>query len=396
MANFDLISEDDFFSGMKKEKKPEEPPKPEPDEDLFAQPFAGEETPVLPEEPENLDENPADLLTQDFSEDLKESFDFNEPDQNITDKTSSVEKETIEDQDTPSTPDMNPDPDSEPEEVPSHPEEEIPDYYDDKQGGINYKPILKGVGIAIGIIVLFFVVKLYFFSGQAKPEKAQKEKPAVTTPKQKGPSPEEIKRNKLYAAVATETKFKAAKVAGITGVATARAKLSSVLLYGNELMFEVFAKNRDALAMLNVKLKDTFKDNKISVVATESRPGPHGGILGVYKLTLEPAAGAGSGTLSAPFKSVEDAQGWLKYMADNGSLKIKSMKSRALQREGGADVYELDATLSGTQSSFGQLLKAFGSADKNFTIRKLTINAVDQRNFNKKKYEARLILKIFI
>jgi hypothetical protein len=252
------------------------------------------------------------------------------------------------------------------------------------------------VGIAVAIVALFFVVKLYFFGGPAEPEKAQTNKPAVATPKQKGPSPEEIRRNKLYTTVAAETKFKASKVAGITSVAAGQAKLSSVLLYGKELMFEVFAKNRDALAKLNVKLKNTFKDNKISVVATESRPGLHGGILGVYKLTLQPAAGAGGGTLSAPFKSVEDAQGWLKYMADNGSLKIKSMKSRALQREGGSDVYELDAILSGTRASFGQLLKAFGTADKNFTIHKLTINAVDQKNFNKKKYEARLILKIFI
>ncbi len=396
MANFDLISEDDFFSGMKKEEKPEKPPKPEPDEDLFAQPLSGEEAPVLPEEPENSDENPADLLTQDFSEDLKESFDFNKPDQGIADEGLSPEGETTPEQDIPAAQDVTPEPEPEPEPEPTTADEEIPDYYDDKQGGINYKPILKGVGIAVAIVALFFVVKLYFFGGPAEPEKAQTNKPAVATPKQKGPSPEEIRRNKLYTTVAAETKFKASKVAGITSVAAGQAKLSSVLLYGKELMFEVFAKNRDALAKLNVKLKNTFKDNKISVVATESRPGLHGGILGVYKLTLQPAAGAGGGTLSAPFKSVEDAQGWLKYMADNGSLKIKSMKSRALQREGGSDVYELDAILSGTRASFGQLLKAFGTADKNFTIHKLTINAVDQKNFNKKKYEARLILKIFI
>ena len=95
-------------------------------------------------------------------------------------------------------------------------------------------------------------------------------------------------------------------------------------------------------------------------------------------------------------KSVEDAKGWLKYMAENGSLRLKSMRARTLRREGGSDVYELDVTLYGTRASFEQLLNTFGTADKNFTIHKLTINAVDQRNFNKKKYEARLILKIFI
>ena len=48
MANFDLISEDDFFSGEEKEKsKPEKPRKPQADEDLFAPP---------PEDSENLPE----------------------------------------------------------------------------------------------------------------------------------------------------------------------------------------------------------------------------------------------------------------------------------------------------------------------------------------------------
>lgn len=397
MANFDLISEDDFFSGVNKEKKPEKPenpPKPAPDEDLFAQTQPEEEPPDLSEEPVNVEENPADLLTQDFSEDLKESFDFNEPEEKIVDETSSIAEDNFNDQQAPPTPDSNQIPEPEPEPIAT--EEEIPDYYDDKQGGVNYKPILMGLGIAVVLIVLFFVVKLFFLNGHTESEKVVKQATPVNTSKTPGPSPQEIKRNKMYSAVAAETKFKASKVADVTDVAATRTKLSSVLLYGNDFMFEVFAKNRDALAKLNVQLKNTFKDNKITVVATESRPGPKGGILGVYKLTLQPPAGSGSGTLSAPFKSVQDAEGWLKYMAENGSLTIKSLKSRALKREGGTDVYELDATLFGSSASFNQLVKAFGSADKNMTIHKLTINAVDQRNFNKKKYQARLILKLFI
>lgn len=392
MANFDLISEDDFFSGMKKEEQPKEPPKPEPDEDLFAQPQPETETPVLPEE-EPADENPADLLSQDFSEDVKESFDFdNTAETKITEPENPV---TVEEAVSPAEPvPAEPEPEAEPETA----EEEIPDYYDDKQGGINYKPMLKWVGIVVVILIVFLGIKFYFFSPSSEPQAAQPEQTAKTAaPVKNEPTPQEVKRNQLFTALAAKTQYTASKVAGITDVAGARAKLSSVLVYGNDFMFEVFAKNRDALAQLNVKLKNTFKDNSISVVATESRPGPNGGILGVYKLTLHPpTAGSGSGSLSAPFKSVEDAQGWLKYMAENGSIKIKNMKSRALQREQGMDVYELDATLYGSSASFSRLLQTFAGAQKNMTIHKLTLNAVDQRNFNKKKYQARLILKLFI
>lgn len=385
MANFDLISEDDFFSGEQKKKPDQEvPEKSQPDEDLFARPLPELEDDILapeetPDESLDLDDiSGEETIPQDFSEDVKDNFDF-----------SGAEAESTETE----IPDEVP---PEPEAMQTTQEEEaVPDYYDDKQKQISYKPIVIGIVIVLLLAVLLYLGKIFFFdaSGTSAPKKEKTEK---ITGKTKKPSSEDVRKTKFFAELAGKTQYAASNITRISGAVLKNARLSSVLFYGTDFTFEAFAKTRAGLAKLNIKLKEDFKNYNIKIVSSQDRPGANGGVFGVYKMTLSGTGGAAASAVGNPFKSLSEAKNWLSFLMENGALKMKALKSRSLGRRNGFDAVEIDASVYGSREQCLQLIKSIGDANRNCTISKLSLNAVDQRNFNSKKYQTRLILQVYL
>jgi len=387
MANFDLISEDDFFSGEKKEKPDQKTPEtPQPDEDLFAQSLPEIEEEIFSdrdlEEEINIDLDESEDLpvtAQDFSEDVKDDFDFSQPEadpQPVPEPEPEAEAERQEQQDKP---------------------EPLPDYYDDKQKKISYKPFIIGVSAVLVIVILFFVGKTYLYNGSSSDDIVEEQKADQAAEETQGPSSEEIRKTNFYAELTGKTKYAASRITGISGVALKQAKLSSVLFYGSDFTFEVFAKTRDELAKLNIQLKNNFKNADIKIISSQKRPGSSGGVLGVYKLNLAGSDGSGAGgSVANPFKSAEEAKSWLVFLSENGSLKKSNLKTRSLGRKEGFDVHEMDVNLSGSRDNLLQFVESVGGSGKNIKISKLSMSAVDKRTFNSKKYKLRLILQIYV
>ena len=409
MADFDLISEDDFFSEEKKDKPaPKKPEEPQQDDDLFAQTidssekeelFTDDDFSDLPE----LDDTSEQIeKPQDFSEDINESFDFTE---GLTDDTSfdldkdlpNPEPEPLPEPEPEPAPDFEPEP--QPGAAPAPPpsaEIEGAEYIDDKQGKISYKPFVYGVIVVAVLVGLFFLGKIFIFD-KDKAEPVAEDKAAENVQVQQGPTEEEIRVSNYYADLAGGTKQTATKISGISGVTSQRAKLSSVLLYGNDLKFEVFANSRDELAKFNMALKNKFKTGKIKLISSQNRPGKSGGVLGVYQVNMADGSGsAGKAEVAQPFKSADEAKSWLSFLVENGSLKANNLKVRSLNRKDGFDVFELDATISGTKNNCLQLLEGVGNSERNVKVYKVSLNSADQRTFNSKKYQLRLILQIFV
>ena len=391
MANFDLISEDDFFSGEEKKKPDQEmPEKSQPDEDLFARPLPDIEETVfeqndMPDEPLDLDDiAEQQSAPQDFSEDVKENFDFS------TSDTDAVQPEFPEKPAAVSEPQQEPEP-----ELSKEKGEELPDYYDDKQKQISYKPFIIGALIVVITGALIYFAKSFLFnSSETAPVEKQKTEQAAS--EAKGPSQEEIRKTNFYKDLAGKTKNTTSNIISISGAVLQKARLSSVLFYGSDLIFEAFAKTRAGLAKLNIKLKEEFKNNKINIVSSQDRPGTNGGVFGIYKMILAGGGGSAASTVSNPFKSASEAKDWLSFLVENGSLKMKAFKTRSLGRRSGFDAVELDASVFGSRDNCLQLIKSIGDANRNIMVSKLSLNAVDQRSFNSKKYQMRLILQIFM
>ncbi len=397
MANFDLISEDDFFSGEDKKKPDQErPEKSQPDEDLFARPLPEIEDTVF--EHEELSEDPLALediaetesVPQDFSEDVKENFDFTPTDTDTAEPDFSNEPVAVPEP----TPKPEPESGYEPEMAEGS-EEALPDYYDDKQKKLSYKPFIIGALIVILLGALLYMGKIFFFDS-SKTATVEKQKTEQVASEVKGPSPEEVRKTKFYTDLAGKTKAATSNITSVSGAVLQKARLSSVLFYGSDFTFEAFAKNRAGLATLNIKLKEEFKNNKIKIVSSQDRPGTNGGVFGIYKMTLAGGGGSAASAVSNPFKSASEAKDWLTFLVENGSLKKKAMQTRSLGRRNGFDAVELDASVFGTRDNCLQLIKSIGDANRNISVSKLSLNAVDQRNFNSKKYQMRLILQVFM
>jgi len=83
-------------------------------------------------------------------------------------------------------------------------------------------------------------------------------------------------------------------------------------------------------------------------------------------------------------------------VVQNNSLRLKDSKIRNLGREQDFTVIELEANINGGVKNCLKLLNDVASSSKNIKVHKLNLTAVDQKNFSAKKYQLRMILKIFV
>jgi len=376
MPDYDLMSEDDFFSELKdtkdkqsSEKKPEPKAAPEPsgDDDLFSKP--PEEDPGISENAEPFEQE--EKQPGDFSQDVQDSLEIDEQEAPL---------------------------DADPQEEEPEPEP-LPEYEDEKQEGINYKPL---VYIFLGVILLivgYFVVTTFILTGGSSQE-AQKEKAAqeakAQAQKEAGPSPEQVRKKAVQNQMAAVTRRQMNFLGDFSSIAGKYSRISSILLYGDDLLIQVYGKDRAALAKAHLNLKKNFKNTKISIVSTDERPGGNG-VLGLFKINLAASGGAGgTAEVSSPLETPQAAQQWLQFLAENSNLKLKNVQYQSAGEQDNFTVYELSASAAGKLSSCLKLLSAISSSAKNIKIHKLNLNAVDQKTFNPNKYQLKLIIKIFV
>ena len=122
---------------------------------------------------------------------------------------------------------------------------------DEKQEGLNYKPILIGIGAVAVVVVLFFLISNLFFSGTEEEVPVQQ----AETPAQKLEREQAERKQNFLAEINKSRQKKLEGVTYLTGLEQNNVKFSSILLYGNTLDFEVFVPNRDVLAKYNIKIK---------------------------------------------------------------------------------------------------------------------------------------------
>lgn len=385
MPDYDLMSEDDFFSELKDEKKKQESEKkPEPqaaseppvEDDLFSRPPEEEASASMVEEEPFAEEE--ENQTGDFSQDIHDSLE-------------------IDEQETQPVPDVDEEEEMDLEEE-AAPEEAPIEYEDEKQEKINYKPLVYIFLAVVLIIIGYFVVSTFILGGGGKEEAQQQkaaEKAPVAAQKEQGPSPEEIKKKAFENQLAATTSRQMNFLGDFSSIAGKHSRISSILLYGSDLLIQVFAKDRSALAKVSLNLKNNFKNQKIEIISSDERPGGNG-VLGLFKVTLSAAGARGGAEVSSPLETAQAAQQWLEFLAQNSNLKLKNVQYRSAGEQDNFVVYELSAAANGRLDNCLKLLSAISSSAKNIKIHKLNLTAVDQKNFNPKKYQLKLIIKIFV
>lgn len=418
MAKYNLLDDDDIFddnddllkddndddvSGLLQETK-DEPLAEEPPVEEDAPAEATEATEATDtEDPFDIDID-EDLLNYEPAEELDESAFSPETDLDITSEEESLE------------PEISIDPDAG-EEVAAEPVEEekpapkpIPDLEieDEKQEGISYKPIVKGLAVILLLILVYAGVDYFFLSdGTSTPESAQvaeqKENAASGTEEAQKKSAAEIAKEKkvkekqaYLKTVSSENRARIASVEQVVSATGKSARLSSVLLYDNSMTFEVFAKNRDDLAKYNINLKRSGSPFKI--ISSSARPGQNGGILGVFKAEKTPQSSGGqaAGT-GKTFNSVKELESWLSGQAKSAGLRVFKLKSRTDSGGNTAlfKAYRVEAELSGSLAASKKLLSALKNTSQ-VKIYKLVETAKDQQNFSGNRYRIQLILQAFI
>ncbi len=412
MAKYNLLDDDDIFddnddllkddndddvSGLLEETE-EQPPAEEPAPESGA-PAETEET----DDPFDIDID-EDLLNYEPAEDMDESTFSPETDLEIT-----SEEEPLE-------PEISIDPDAGEEAAPEPVKEEKPapkpipdlDIEDEKQEGISYKPIVKGLAVLLLLILAYAGVDYFLLSDDTAPADTtqvaeQKENAGTTAGEARKKSAAEIAEEKkdrekkdFLKTVNSENQARIASVEQVISASGKSARLSSVLLYDNTMTFEVFARNRDELARYNINLKKSGSPFKI--ISSSARPGQKGGILGIFKAEKAmPVSGGQSSASTKTFASVRDVETWLSSQARGAGLRISKLKSRADRGSNTAlfKAYRVEAEMSGTLAAANKLLSALKTASQ-VKVYKLVETARDQQNFTGKRYRIQLILQAFI
>ncbi|MGD9898801.1 MAG: hypothetical protein AB7T22_06695 [Calditrichaceae bacterium] len=267
----------------------------------------------------------------------------------------------------------------------------IPDesFFDEKPDAINYKPILIGAGIVALLFIVYLGLNQWVFNddtGKKPAAEIVEEQPVV--------SQEELEKARFLGLLADRTGNELSFIGNILNFSGPSINLSSILLYDNSFLFEVFGKSRDDLAKLSLDLKNKYRDKKFIILSSSQRPGKNGGIFGLY--TAEMNGSPQAKQLSLELNGVDDASAWLADLTRKNGLKMNSIKSGPVVSQNNFRVYELDAVISGTLDGCKSLMNSIGSSASNIKIHKLTLSAADQKTFKLSKYQLKLIVQVFV
>ncbi len=397
MADHDLFGQDDFFAKSQddelfsdKEKKKKK------DASGSEEKRQPEEPAFQPEEPQEPEEQ-TDIFEKSFDEQIKEEFedneleereeqgienDFEESDEGPWELGEEEEEEEFD----------------EPEEEPARPRDNLPvieDYEDEKQEKLNYKPFFIGFGVLVVLIAAFLITRYVFFAEPGDEKETADQQGQQTTTEEEVLSPEEQRRQEYFNQIAASTKQNINTLLNLLDkVSGNRTALSSVVIYEDDLLFEVYSKARDQLARLNMQFRNE-PSRRYFLVSSNYRPGENGGVLGVFKLQNN-----GGGTTKASVTNALASKGnfdaWISELAQKNQLKIGLNKIRSTETVDNFSVSTLEASMSGSMSNCMAMLKQIANAERNIRLHKLAMSAYDQKNFSVERYRISLTLKLYI
>jgi hypothetical protein len=261
---------------------------------------------------------------------------------------------------------------------------------DDKQLGINYKPIFIGVGIAAVLVVIFFIISNVFFSEKGEELADQK----VESTAEKLQNEQAERRQNFLTALNKSNSHNLESIHLLTTLSPKNVKYSSILLYGSSLDMEVFAKNRDALANFNLVIKKNERIKEYKIEAVDYRPGTNGGLFALYDINLnriEP-------TLPVSSQSVinKTPETWVQSIQQQSGLTINSQRAITSRQENLFNVNRKEYALKGSLENCLTLIDQFASSNQNITIHKLSLLPADQRKMSNSSYVLKLILDFYL
>jgi hypothetical protein len=281
-------------------------------------------------------------------------------------------------------------PPSEYSSTPESTERPVYDYEDDyKQEGINYKPILIGVGVVAALVVVYFLISSLFFGEETVEPDVKVETAAEKLQREQA----EQKQNFL-AEISRGTNQRLGAISLLTGLDKENVNYSSVLLYGNSLDLEVFAKDRAALAKFNLKIKDNPRIKEYKMETVVNRPGSEGGLFALYDIDLTKIADVQSAISQKV--NVLSPSTWATTVQQQAGLTIKSQREISRRNENLFTINRNEYELRGSLNNCLSLINSLASSSQNISIHKLLLLPRNQQKMSTSSYVMKLVVDYYM
>ncbi len=171
--------------------------------------------------------------------------------------------------------------------------------------------------------------------------------------------------------------------AAIDNVSTAisgRANLSLIRISGDSFILEVVANSDSDLAGLLSRVRSALQADDARIVHQENYPihGPTS-VKATIAGTLNRAALAAGSITSPQFFALNEFLSWLRSMAQQSGLAVRSVKQSGTTSEQGYGVTPIQISMDGSLRGALSFLQTFASASPNLRIEKISLINKDPR-----------------
>lgn len=261
---------------------------------------------------------------------------------------------------------------------------------DDKQEGLNYKPIVIGGGIIIAITAIYFIVSSLFF-GESKEEVPEQ---VVESAQEKLLREQDVRKQSFLSDINRNMSQNLQSIFQLASLDQPKVKYSSILLYENSLNLEVFVPDREVLAKYNLKVKEDRNIEKYNIETVDQRRGSNGGFFALYGITLKKSAGSSSQGSSNPVEITPDT--WSNAIVSKSGMTVNSKRSISDRQENLFRVSRIEYDLRGSIKNSLSLINQLATTNTNIAIHKLTLLPTDQRNMSPSSYMLKLIIDFYL
>ena len=263
------------------------------------------------------------------------------------------------------------------------------DYLDEKQPGINFKPFIWAAVAIVAVVLIYIAVDHLFFSGEGDETAIKTE-----TPEERQAREREEQKQSVLADLNRENRSHLDYLTTLIDIKPQDVKYSSFLLYANDLSFEAFAKDRSALARLNMQLKSSPELAGYSLESAANRPGSRGGVFTLYDFkSLKPVPADTSRSVPVPST---DASSWINQTVQTFGMQLANQRNISTKSEQLFNVTRQEFILKGSETSCFNLVKSLARNPGNFAIHKLAMVPTDQKNILKAGYQLTLIMDFYL
>ncbi len=262
-------------------------------------------------------------------------------------------------------------------------------FQDEKQPGINFKPVKWIIAAVVAVILIYLAIDNFILSDGTEEPAEQ-----IETPEERMARERETQKQNLLATMNQEKQTRMQYLSNLLNIKPADVKYSSFLLYANSLSFEAFAKDRSGLAKLNMQLKASPALAGYVLETAANRPGTRGGVFALYVYqSLQ------SGSSKAPSQEkipTMDGKTWLNQNIQKFGMQVAGQRQVSSNREQLFNVIRQEYILKGSEEACFGLLKSMAGIPANYAIHKLVLVPVDQRNIMKSNYQLTLVMDFYL